>query len=626
MSSQTLILLLVVVLSNLNSISCLEFVFNTNFNSTNIHTYGNATIENSIVSITNQTVFTIGRALYPSKITTKQTNSTNPLPFSTSFIFSISTYKNLLPGHGLAFAFFPFDGIVGASSSGYLGLFNLSNDDDNKFKELKLKNGVNYQAWIDYEDSRINVTMAKAGETRPIRPLISEFLDLSGVLLDEMYVGFTGATGQLVVSQKILSWSFSNSNCSIGDALVTANLPSFVIPKESVFRSKGFVIGVSVGAVLIVVCGVVIWDVLVRKKREKREGKEEIEDWELQYWPHRISYQEVYAATMGFSEENVIGFGANGKVYKGVLLGVEVAVKRISVESEHGMSEFLAEVSSLGRLKHKNLVGLRGWSKKEKENLILIYDYMENGSLDKRIFDCDESLTLSWEEMIKVLKGVASGILYLHEGWESKVLHRDIKASNVLLDKDLNARLGDFGLARMHHHEELATTTQVIGTPGYMAPEVVRTGRASTQTDVFSFGVLVLEMVCGRRPIEDGKPNLLDWLCMLIERGDLLSALDDRIKAKGCYSDEEVERVVNLGILCACPDANVRPTMRQVLKVLEGTGLEEEILNVNLLERIETALNLSACYESNIEALVIYEVRKIMEVSERKFFLGGSMV
>ncbi|KAK4850924.1 hypothetical protein QYF36_010997 [Acer negundo] len=109
MSSQTLILLLVVVLSNLNSISCLEFVFNTNFNSTNIHTYGNATIENSIVSITNQTVFTIGRALYPSKITTKQTNSTNPLPFSTSFIFSISTYKNLLPGHGLAFAFFPFD-------------------------------------------------------------------------------------------------------------------------------------------------------------------------------------------------------------------------------------------------------------------------------------------------------------------------------------------------------------------------------------------------------------------------------------------------------------------------------------------------------------------------------------
>ncbi|KAI9176849.1 hypothetical protein LWI28_007830 [Acer negundo] len=141
MSSQTLILLLVVILSNLNSISCLEFVFNTNFNSTNIHTYGNATIENSIVSLTNQTVFTIGRALYPSKITTKQHNSTNPLPFSTSFIFSISPYRNLLPGHGFAFVFFPFTGITGATSEQYLGLFNSTNEDDNKFKQLKLKNG-----------------------------------------------------------------------------------------------------------------------------------------------------------------------------------------------------------------------------------------------------------------------------------------------------------------------------------------------------------------------------------------------------------------------------------------------------------------------------------------------------
>ncbi|KAK3184129.1 hypothetical protein Dsin_031415 [Dipteronia sinensis] len=651
MSSRNLILLLVVVviLSNFNSISCHEFIFNTNFNSTNINIFGHATIENSILSLTNQTTFTIGRALYPLRITTKQPNSTIPLPFSTSFIFSIAPYKNLLPGHGFAFVFFPFTGITGASSSQHLGLFNLTNDgnsenhvlavefdvfenqefndindnhvgldmnsltsiassdagfwtDDNKFKELKLKNGENYQTWIDYKDSRINVTIAKAGESRPIRALISEFIDLSGVLLDEMYVGFTGATGQLVESHKILAWSFSNSNFSIGDALVTTNLPSFVLPKESVFPSKGFVIGVSVGAVLIVVCGVVIWVVLARKKRKKREGKEEIEEWELQYWPHRISYQEVYGATKGFSEENVIGFGANGKVYKGVLLGVEVAVKRISVESEHGMREFLAEVSSLGRLKHKKLVGLRGWCKKEKENLILIYDYMENGSLDKRIFDCDENLTLSWEEMIKVLKDVASGILYLHEGWESKVLHRDIKASNVLLDKDMNARLGDFGLARMHHHGQLATTTQVIGTPGYMAPEVIRTGRASTQTDVFSFGVLVLEMVCGRRPIDDGKPTLLDWLCMLIERGDLLSALDDRIKAKGCYSVEEVERVLHLGFLCAYPDANVRPTMRQVLQVLEGstegTGLEEERLDVNLLERKETALlNLSGSRE-----------------------------
>lgn len=546
-----------------------------------------------------------------------------------------------MPGHGFAFVFLPFAGIAGASSSQHLGLFNLTNDgdpnnhifgvefdvfknqefndisdnhvgidvysltsiasnvagvwtgkDDEKFKELKLNNGENYQVWIDYKDSRINVTMVKAGAKRPNRPLISEFLNLSGVLLDEMYVGFCAATGQLVESHKILAWSFSNSNFSIGEALVTTNLPSFVLPKGSVFQSKGFIAGVSVGCVLIIGCGVVIYLIWLRKKRKKRKEKEETEDWELEYWPHRIGFQEIYAATKGFSEENVIGFGGNGKVYKGHLLGVEIALKRICLDNENGMREFLAEVSSLGRLKHRNLVGLRGWGKKEKESLILIYDYMENGSLDKWIFERDESMTLNWEQRIKILKDAACGILYLHEGWESKVLHRDIKASNVLLDKDMNARLGDFGLARMHHRGQLAVTTQVIGTAGYMAPELVKTGRASTQTDIFSFGILVLEVVCGRRPIEEGKPNLVDWLWRLMERGELLSALDERLKAKDSYTDEEVERALHLGLLCAHPDTNVRPTIRQVVKVFEGpsegTEPEEEGMHVNLRETLAT--------------------------------------
>lgn len=547
----------------------------------------------------------------------------------------------MLPGHGFAFVFFPFTGIDGASSSQHLGLFNLSNDgspqnhvfavefdvfenqefndiNDNhvgldvnsltsavssvagfytgrrndQFEVLKLNSGVNYQAWIDYKDSIINVTMARAGAARPVRPLISEFLNLSDVLLDEMYVGFCAATGSLVESHKILAWSFSNLNFDIGDALVTTNLPSFVLPKESVLQSKGFIIGVSVSAVVVVFAVVICVAFLIWMKKRRALHKEVFEDWELEYWPHRVDYEQVYSATKGFSEENVIGCGANSKVYKGMLLGVEVAMKRICVESDHGIRKFLAEISSLGRLKHKNLVGLRGWCKKEKQKLILIYDYMENGSLDKWIFGCDERVTLSWEQRIRVLKDVATGILYLHEGWDSKVLHRDIKASNVLLDKDMNARLGDFGLARMHNHGELATTTQVIGTVGYMAPEVVKTGRASTKTDVFSFGILVLEVVCGRRPIEDGKPSLIDWLLMLLERGELHSALDDRLKATGGYSDEEVERVINLGLLCAYPEAKIRPTMRQVLEVLEGStdslGAEEGTTRVNLLQRMES--------------------------------------
>ncbi|KDO53900.1 hypothetical protein CISIN_1g048535mg [Citrus sinensis] len=368
-----------------------------------------------------------------------------------------------------------------------------------------------------------------------------------------MHVGFSAGTGQLVESHKILAWSFSNSNFSIGDALVTTHLPSFELPKDSVFRSKGFILGVSVGGLLIMGCGVVVYMVCLKRKGKKMKDVEETEDWELEYWPHRVSYQEIHAATKGFSEENVIGLGGNGKVYKGQLLGVEVALKRISLDSEHGMREFLAEVSSLGRLKHRNLVGLRGWCKKEKESLILIYDYMENGSLDKWIFECDESIALSWEQRIKVLKDVASGILYLYEGWESKVLHRDIKASNVLLDKKMNARLGDFGLAKMHHHGQVMS---------------------------------------GRRPIEEGKRNLVDRMWSLTERSELLSVLDERLKAKGGYADEVVEKVLHLGLLCAHPEANSRPTIRQVLKMLEGqtegTGLEDEGMNVHLLKRIGT--------------------------------------
>lgn len=336
---------------------------------------------------------------------------------------------------------------------------------------------------------------------------------------------------------------------------------------------------------------------LKRKRRKKKEEEENIEDWEVEYWPHRVRYEDIYAATEGFSDQNVIGFGGNGKVYKGLLQGVQVAVKRIPYDSEHGMREFLSEISSLGRLKHRNVVPLRGWCKKEKGSLILIYDYMDNGSLDKRIFDGDENTTFGWEERVKVLKDVAHGILYLHDGWEVKVLHRDIKSSNVLLDKDMNARLGDFGLATMHHHEQIGQTSQVIGTVGFMAPELVHTGRASTQSDVFSFGMLVLEVVCGRRPNEENKPTLVVWLMRLMERGEECSGIDERLKGRSeceCKIDE-VKRVLHLGLLCTHPDPHVRPSMRQVVKVLEG-----EDLDAGLVEKINSAAQYVGSFGNSI--------------------------
>ncbi|KAK6917569.1 Protein kinase domain [Dillenia turbinata] len=623
--------------------SSTEFIFN-GFNHNDLLLYGNATIEPKILRLTNRTSLSIGRALYPTKIPTKSPNSSHVLQFSTSFIFSMAPYKGVLPGHGLVFIFVPTKGINGTSSSQHLGLFNFTNDGDpnnhvfgvefdvfqnpefndinanhvgidlnsltsvasykagnwvddtsdeeKSFRELKLNNGKNYQVWIDYADFKINVTMVLAGKPRPLKPLLSYSGNFSSVFEDEMYMGFTGSTGRLVESHIILAWSFSNSNSSMGEALVTTGLPSFVLPADSVFKSKGFIASVTVGIFCSVsVCVVFSW-ILVRRKRRKLREREDLEEWELEFWPHRINYSEIDRATRGFSEKNVIGIGGNGKVYKGVMEGVEIAVKRISQENDGGVREFLAEISSLGRLKHRNLVGLRGWCKREKGSLILVYDYMENGSLDKMVFECDESNMLGYEDRVRVLKDVASGLLYLHEGWEARVLHRDIKASNVLLDKDMNGRLGDFGLARMYRHEQLASTSRVVGTVGYLAPELLQTGRPSAQTDVFGFGVLILEVMCGRRPIEEGKPPLVDWAWELMSLGELVNALDPRLRARGMFGIEDTERVLQLGLLCANPDPNGRPTMREVVEILEGQWkpceTESEDMNTSLLKKINS--------------------------------------
>ncbi|PON58410.1 Serine/threonine protein kinase [Parasponia andersonii] len=622
----------------------LDFVFNGLNTSDALLLFGNATVDQSrILTLTNDTTFSIGRALFESKVPTKRPNSSYVLPFSTSFIFAMAPYRNTLPGHGLVFIFVPFTGINGVSSSQNLGFLNRTNDgkpgnhvfgvefdvfkneefndindnhvgidvnslksmeaheagywpdnsngtDEKLFKRLTLNSGENYQVWIDYNDSLISVTMVRAGMKRPVTPLLSVPYNLSEVFEDEMYIGFTSSTGALVQSHKILAWSFSNSNFSLGESLVTTGLPSFVLPKASVFKSKGFIAGVTLGGFFAIGLCAVLAICLIKRQRQRARERAEMEEWELEYWPHRITYHEIESATKGFSEENVIGIGGNGKVYKGVLPGgVEVAVKRMSHEND-GLREFVAEISSLGRLKHRCLVGLRGWSKREKGVFMLVYDYMQNGSLDKRVFECDESKMLSCEDRIRILKDVASGVLYLHEGWESKVLHRDIKASNVLLDKEMNGRLGDFGLARMHGHGQVANTTRVVGTVGYLAPEVVKNGRASTQTDVFCFGVLILEVMCGRRPMEEGKMPLVEWVWQMMVKGELFSALDERLRAKGEFDKEEVERVLHLGLLCAYPDPSARPTMRQVVKVLEGrtevNDAESEDMDAYLLQKI----------------------------------------
>ncbi|KAK1563934.1 hypothetical protein Q3G72_035506 [Acer saccharum] len=196
---------------------------------------------------------------------------------------------------------------------------------------------------------------------------------------------------------------------------------------------------------------------------------------------------------------------------------------------------------------------------------------MSNGSLDNFLFDEPKTI-LSWEQRFKIIKGVASGLLYLHEGYEQVVIHRDIKASNVLIDNELNGRLGDFGLARLYEHGSNPGTTRVVGTLGYLAPELPRTGKATAGSDVYAFGALLLEVACGRRPIEHkALPEelvLVDWVWENYRERKFLDVVDSKLN--GEYDEAEMVMVLQLGLLCSNNAQLARPSMRQVVRCLEG--------------------------------------------------------
>ncbi|PPS04972.1 hypothetical protein GOBAR_AA15689 [Gossypium barbadense] len=213
--------------------------------------------------------------------------------------------------------------------------------------------------------------------------------------------------------------------------------------------------------------------------------------------PRRFSYLELVSATNNFSEQRKLGEGGFGTVYRGYLpdLDLVVAVKRISKGSKQGKKEYVTEVKTISQLRHRNLVQLIGWFHDQRE-FLLIYEFMPNGSLDSHLFG--KRAPLSWPMRHKISLRLASAILYLHEEWEQCVVHRDIKSSNVMLDASFNVKLGDFGLARLMDHELGPRTTGLARTFGYMAPEYISSGKASKESDIFSFGVVLLEIATGK--------------------------------------------------------------------------------------------------------------------------------
>ncbi|XP_076941217.1 G-type lectin S-receptor-like serine/threonine-protein kinase At4g27290 [Bidens hawaiensis] len=289
-----------------------------------------------------------------------------------------------------------------------------------------------------------------------------------------------------------------------------------------------------------------------------------------------LSLYEVAKATCNFSVSNKIGEGGFGPVYKGVLgNGREIAVKRLSETSKQGLDEFKNEVICHAKLQHRNLVQLFGYCI-HKHELILIYEYMTNKSLDSFLFDEARSLMLNWPQRFNIIHGIARGILYLHQDSRLQIIHRDLKASNILLDGDMNPKISDFGLARKFvGHETSAKTKKVVGTYGYISPEYAVHGRFSTKSDVFSFGVLVLEIVCGKRNKEfshgDHNDNLLGHAWRLYKEGRSIELMSASLHGS-CVVVSEVLRSIHVGLLCVQHHPDDRPTMWSVVLMLVSDG------------------------------------------------------
>ncbi|XP_024989780.1 G-type lectin S-receptor-like serine/threonine-protein kinase At4g27290 [Cynara cardunculus var. scolymus] len=289
-----------------------------------------------------------------------------------------------------------------------------------------------------------------------------------------------------------------------------------------------------------------------------------------------FSLYKVAKATDNFSIDNKIGEGGFGPVYKGVLEdGQEVAVKRLSETSQQGLDEFKNEVICIAKLQHRNLVKLLGYCIHGNE-MILIYEYMANKSLDSFLFDEIRSSMLDWPQRFCIIHGMARGILYLHQDSRLQIIHRDLKAGNILLDGDMNPKISDFGLARKFVGQDAeARTKKVVGTYGYISPEYAVHGRFSVKSDVFSFGVLVLEMVSGKKnrgfSHEDHSDNLLGHAWRLYREDRSIEIMSPSLRNSCVIS--EVLRSIHVGLLCVQHHAEDRPTMMSVVLMLVSEGV-----------------------------------------------------
>ncbi|XP_031282099.1 probable LRR receptor-like serine/threonine-protein kinase RKF3 [Pistacia vera] len=343
--------------------------------------------------------------------------------------------------------------------------------------------------------------------------------------------------------------------------------------------------------VVLVVCGIgllliltgvwFLWHkrVILKRKMKQRDASNNVEmgldSFSESTHLVRFTYDEIKKATRNFSRDNIIGRGGYGNVFKGVLPdGSEVAFKRFKNCSASGDANFTHEVEVIASVRHVNLVALRGYciatTPLEGHQRIIVCDLMTNGSIYDHLFGSVES-KLSWPIRQKIALGTARGLAYMHYGAQSTIFHRDIKASNILLDEKFEAKVADFGLAKFPPEGITHLSTRVAGTMGYVAPEYALYGQLTERSDVYSFGVVLLELLSGRKALvlnEDNQPSLVtDWAWSLVRSGNALDVIEDGMPELG--TPEILEKYVLIAVLCSHPQLYARPTMDQVVKMLE---------------------------------------------------------
>ncbi|KAF8032054.1 hypothetical protein BT93_D1074 [Corymbia citriodora subsp. variegata] len=590
---------------------------------------GNASVQNSSIQLTpgspmESPTYVVGRAIYHQPMHLWDSSTRNVADFVSHFSFAIDSHMNYSHADGLVFFLAPSGSQVPENSEGcFLGL--TSNQDSTNsstafvavefdtfydhstntwdplcehvgidvnsvasvretcvtWMDHNILHGQELHARVTYNSRAMELSVVLGDDAENSASLYYQPLNLAEYLPEWVVFGFSATTGQLFEAHTIFSWEFNSSLRILNNVTNTTNGTNTDIPPGGITRgqkSKSRVtwgtIGLSSLVLLVLVAGFGWYCYKPKGRRnDQSEDEEDVpgidEGFERSKGPKKYSFKVLAKSTNNFADTRLLGEGAFGKVYEGHLADANshVAIKKITPESKQGVKEYATEVKTIRHLRHKNLVELIGWCH-EKNKFLLVYEFMSNGSLDFHLFK--DKVPLTWEKRYSIAQGIALGLKYLHEDLKQCIVHRDIKSSNILLDAQFEAKLGDFGLARIIDHAKGSQTTLVAGTTGYLAPECIYTGRASKESDVYSFGVVLLEIACGRKAIElrasEDQVQLMEWVWELYGIGKLLDAVDPKLGEN--FDARQMECLMIVGLWCVHPDPKERPPISKAIAFL----------------------------------------------------------